>query len=104
MGRERAGRLGGSVMDAGFVLSQFCKVGALAGIAFACGVLVRRFGVLVNYTRKINHFSLFCVPQLLDVLFGVTPGLASGVVNGVATVAMFGLFWRPVRARLPWAQ
>lgn len=91
-------------MDAEFILSQMCKVAALAAIAFAGGLLVRHFGVLVNYTRKINHFALFCIPQALDMLFGVAHSILSGIVNGLATVAMFLLFWRPVRARVPAAQ
>jgi phytol kinase len=91
-------------MDPPFLVSQVVKVAALAGIAYAGGLLVRRFDVLVNYTRKINHFALYCIPQLIDVLFEVTRSAFSGVVNGLATVAMFILFWKPIRGRLSWAQ
>jgi phytol kinase len=91
-------------MDASLVLSQILKVALLAGIAFGCGLLVQRFGVKVNYTRKINHFALFSLPLALDDYFGVARGIMPGIVNGFATVAMFGVFWEPVRSRLTWAQ
>src|SRR5262245_11310695 len=91
-------------MDVTLVLTQILKIALLAGTAFAGGLLVRDWGVRVNYTRKINHFALFCVPQALDDLFGVARGIVPGVVNGFATVAMFTVFWEPLRTRLAWAQ
>ncbi len=91
-------------MDTAFFVSQVLKIVALAAIAYLGGRLVQRFGVLVNYTRKINHFALYCVPQLLDTLFAVTHSAFSGVVNGLATCAMFVLFWTPVRSRVAFAQ
>lgn len=91
-------------MDVELVVSQFFKIGILAGTAFLGGLLVRYYGVRVNYTRKVNHFALFCIPQALDDLFGVTRGIVPGIVNGFATVAMFTVFWEPVRSRLAWAQ
>src|SRR5262245_48151496 len=91
-------------MDASLVVSQVVKVGLLSGIAFGGGLLVRNWGVRVNYTRKINHFALFCLPQALDDIFGVARGITPGLVNGFATVAMFAVFWGPVRSRLRWAQ
>lgn len=91
-------------MDTALVVSQVFKVGLLAGISFWGGLLVRNHGVKVNYTRKINHFALFCLPQALDDMFGVARGIMPGIVNGFATVAIFAVFWRPLRSRLGWAQ
>ena len=92
------------LMDTTLVVSQVFKVALLAGIAFAGGLLVRNYGVKVNYTRKINHFALFCLPQAMDDIFGVARGVMPGIVNGFATVAMFTVFWGPLRSRLTWAQ
>lgn len=91
-------------MDTALIVSQIFKISLLAGIAFGCGLLVQRYGVKVNYTRKINHFALFCLPQALDDIFGVARGITPGIVNGFATVALFGVFWEPIRSRMTWAQ
>jgi len=92
------------MMESSLVVSQLLKIAMLAGIAFTGGLLVRYWGVRVNYTRKINHFALFCLPQALDDVFGVARGIMPGIVNGFATVAMFTVFWEPLRTRLSWAQ
>lgn len=91
-------------MDFPLIVSQMFKIALLAGIAFGGGLLVRHYQVKVNYTRKINHFALFCLPQALDDVFGVARGIMPGVVNGFATVALFGVFWTPIRTRVQWAQ
>lgn len=96
--------MGLSSMDANLILAQFLKISMLCAIAFLCGILVQKWGVRVNYTRKINHFALFCLPQAIDDLFLVSRGVVPGIVNGFATVAMFGAFWEPVRSRVSWAQ
>lgn len=91
-------------MDQTLIASQFCKVVILVLVAFGCGCLVRRHGVRVNYTRKINHFALFCLPPWIDLWFGVPNGVPAGVANGLSTGLLFAMFMAPVRARLPIAE
>jgi len=94
-------------VDTAFIISQISKVVILAAIAYGGGLVVRRYDVMVNYTRKINHFALYCVPPLLDTFFGVTEtafSAFSGAINGLATVAVFVLFWKPIRTRFSFAQ
>lgn len=104
-GASLDGRFHGiDLMDVAFFASQISKVILLATIAYIGGILVRDFSVRVNYTRKANHFALYCIPQVLDSAFKVTPCIAAGIVNVIATVAIFILFWQPVRTRFAFAQ
>lgn len=91
-------------MDGVLIVSQITKIALLSLVAYGSGILVRNYGVRVNYTRKINHFALFCLPQALDDALGVARGVMPGIINGFATVALFGVFWEPLRSRLAWAQ
>lgn len=91
-------------VDNGLLFSQICKVTALALVALGSGLLVLRHGVRVNYTRKINHFALFCLPPWIDILFDVPNGVPAGIANGLSTGLLFAFFMAPVRARVPIAQ
>lgn len=91
-------------MDNGFFASQLCKVLVLSLVALGGGVLVLRRGMRVNYTRKINHFALFCLPPWLDLWFDVPSGIPAGVASGLSTGVLFAFFMAPIRARVPIAE
>ena len=48
-----------------FIMDFSIKIGIYFIIMYLSGLLVLKKGVKVNYTRKINHFSLLAVPFLL---------------------------------------
>ncbi len=60
--------------SATFWISQALIIGSLSLIAYLCGLLVRHGNVLVNYTRKVNFFALFLIPNLVSYL--ALPGVS----------------------------
>ena len=51
-----------------FTIAQFMKFSLYFFVWFIGGLLVLKKGIKVNYTRKINHFSLLFIPYLLDLI------------------------------------
>ena len=52
-------------------------------IAYSAGSLVFYKGVKVNYTRKINHFSLFFIPMFLDKIIPIELSLELIIIGSV---------------------
>ena len=50
-----------------FLMDFLIKMAIYFTIMYLTGLMVLKKGVKVNYTRKINHFSLLAVPFLLGV-------------------------------------
>ena len=84
-----------------FVATQLWKIAVLGGVAYLGGLLVRHGGIRVNYTRKINHFTLFFIPQLINQFYAYdrTPLTRVGAVS--ITFAMLFVYLRPIRTRIP---
>jgi dolichol kinase len=86
-------------MELSFWLNQLIRVLLLYTIAYVTGRWVETSNIKVNYTRKINHFALFFLPQLLMKLNPFTPTVATtltGSLIGILTLAIYAL---PLRNR-----
>lgn len=90
-----------------FVIDFILKTTIYLIIMYATGILVLRKNVKVNYTRKINHFSLMIVPFLLSAISPAPPSnsgsetLLMQAVMLLSGLAFFILFLKPVRDRIP---
>ncbi len=67
---------------------------------YLCGILVQDYSVLVNYTRKVMHFSLFFLPQFLLTFFPYQSSAFTGIVNAILTMGVLGLFIQPLRSKI----
>lgn len=94
-------------MELGFFVEMAIKMGIFYIIMYMTGLLVLRKGVKVNYTRKINHFTLLVVPFLLGMIMG--PGNASDgappdffmqVIGLLSGLLFFVIFLKPIRERV----
>ena len=77
------------------------KAVVLFSTQYGTGVLVLRYGVRVNYTRKINHFVLFFTDPVLYWLFRTEPIPGEELKIALISLAFFGIYVKPVRARVP---
>lgn len=68
-------------------------------IHYLCGLLVIRYDVKVNYTRKINHFAFFFLPVLLQSVIAYDYSAAAFLMDIVFVFAFLTLFIEPVRSR-----
>ena len=68
-------------------------------VAYASGSLVYYKGVKVNYTRKINHFSLFFIPMFLDKFIPVKPSLELLIIGSILAVTGLIIYIKPVRIK-----
>lgn len=70
------------------------------GISFGAGQLVLMRGVKVNYTRKINHFSLYFVPLLVDKIVPYEITSATGLARLGIILFCLGVMIRPIRQQI----
>jgi phytol kinase len=68
-------------------------------MAYFSGLLAEKRILKVNYTRKINHFAISFLPELLLILFTVQQSHFKIVISTAITVLYFVLFTKPVRNR-----
>ncbi|MEC9359569.1 MAG: hypothetical protein VX836_17070 [Pseudomonadota bacterium] len=84
------------------VLFELLKFGSIGSLMWVSGYSVHRFGIRVNYTRKLNHFFLFFWQFVLRAKFEATGLTASRVVDGGLTLfCLTAIFVRPLRQRVP---
>ncbi len=82
-----------------FWLGMLVEVLALGSIAYASGILATKYGVKVNYTRKINHFAIFFLPVFIADAFPFDPTLSTILVNAGIFALALALLTKPVRTR-----
>ena len=84
------------------VESTLLKGFALLAIMLGSGWLARR-GVKVNYTRKINHVSIFFLPVAIDRQLAVETFADIEYLFSSAAIVTLSLlfFWEPIRSRIP---
>ncbi len=88
-------------MTANFFYSQAILILIYYTIAFLGGTAVQKLGVKVNYTRKINHFSLFFLPMLLVLYFPYTPGLLPTILAFCFGIISLLIYVKPIREHVP---
>lgn len=87
-------------MSTEFLLNTMLFLILYFGISFGAGQLVLVQGVKVNYTRKINHFSLYFVPLLVDRIVSYEITLATGLARLGIILFCLGVMVRPIRERI----
>ncbi len=90
-----------AVIDVSFLLTQAMSLMLLFVVQYSSGLLVLRYGVKVNYTRKINHFLLFVVPILLNSEYAVDQTVGLFVLGASLAVFKFVFYVKPIRDRVP---
>jgi phytol kinase len=84
-----------------FWISQALIIGSLSLIAYLCGLLVHHGNVLVNYTRKVNFFALFLIPNLVNYLIPYPASPATTTLRTVFFILALAIFVAPIRKRIP---
>ncbi len=87
-------------MDPNFWWWELGQTAIFTGVAYSSGLLVERFGVKVNYTRKVNFFALYLVPLVLGRLFPYSRTLGTTVLSGLGAALMLGIFLKQIRSRV----
>lgn len=82
-----------------FWLNEIIRTAVLFVSAYFLGLWVLRRGIRVNYTRKIQHFTLFFVPMVLAAYIPFTPSLYTVFGSGLVFLASLALFTQPIRSR-----
>jgi dolichol kinase len=88
-------------MLSAFWLNSTIKFISLCLITYGTGNLVFHKNIKVNYTRKINHFSLFFVPMFLDKFIPYGKSIELFLLSGVITICTLFIFIQPVRSQIP---
>lgn len=86
-----------------FLINFLIKTGIYFIIMYLSGLLVLKKGVKVNYTRKINHFSLLAIPFLLSIILrssGGTNDYILQIVGLLSGLLFFIIFLKPIRERV----
>jgi phytol kinase len=89
-----------------FVIDSSIKMGVYLIIMYLSGLFVLKKGVKVNYTRKINHFSLLAVPFLFGIISRSKPSGGGAndcviqIIGLLSGLLFFVLFFKPIRERV----
>ncbi len=86
-------------MEHSFWFNQVVRVLLLYTLAYLTGRWVEVAHIKVNYTRKINHFALFFLPQLLMKLNPFTPTVATTLIGSLIGILTLAIYIRPLRNR-----
>ncbi len=84
-----------------FWVFQLCKFLVLALVAYISGILAQKLILKVNYTRKINHFAISFLPELLMVAFAISNSTSNIILSTSISVLYFIFFTKPIRSRIP---
>jgi len=95
-----------------FITAQIIKTTLYFLVWYCGGLLVLKKGVKVNYTRKINHFSLLFIPFILDMILKASPSTGNESTGSMQSDILFSalglllglsyllLFIPPIRNRI----
>jgi dolichol kinase len=87
-------------MGVSFWIFQLFKFIVLALVAYLSGLLAQKKLLKVNYTRKINHFAISFLPELLLILFAISNTKNNVIVSTAITILYFLFFIKPIRSRI----
>ncbi len=82
-----------------FIIYQGVLLSLLFSIYFLSGLLVKNAGIKVNYTRKINHFALFFLPYILEMLLVYSRSQTTKFLGLIISVSMLAVFSQTIRER-----
>lgn len=89
------------MLDVNFWLNNACAFTTLFLVSYFNGVWVKTKGVKVNYTRKINHFTLFLSFPTVTLLIPYEKTLATSGWGIILTLLSLAIYARPIRSRVP---
>ena len=91
------------------LIAQLIKTAIIFIVWYLSGLLVLKKNVKVNYTRKINHFTLLIIPYLMDMILKRTEDADTGsnsegdiilsAIGLLLGLSYFLLFLKPIRDR-----
>jgi dolichol kinase len=79
--------------------NELLKVIVLYGLTYFLGLFVIKYGVRVNYTRKVFHFFLFFIPFLLTERLPFQASIFTLLMSDLIFLLWIGIFIEPIRAR-----
>lgn len=82
------------------LLNQLVNIFTLCLIQYSTGCLAKYKKVKVNYTRKINHFTLFFVPIFLGQGYAYEEAFGLFVLGAMLAIAKFIFYIKPIRQRI----
>lgn len=82
------------------VLNQLTEFIVIHILAIFLGLLVIKYKIKVNYTRKINHFFVFFLPYLLKTVFPYKESLWSQIFIACVGLATLIIYLKPIRQRV----
>jgi len=88
-------------MGISFWVFQLLKFIVLALVAYVSGLLAQKMILRVNYTRKINHFAISFLPELLMVAFAISNSTTNILVSTFISILYFVFFTKPIRSSVP---
>ncbi|EEG77450.1 diacylglycerol/polyprenol kinase family protein [Dethiobacter alkaliphilus] len=90
-----------AIFELSFLLNQAISLTALCLIQYTNGYLAEHKNVKVNYTRKINHFTLFVIPILLNRGYAYDQSFGLFALGAFLAVFKFIFYIKPIRDRVP---
>ncbi len=88
-------------MNSSIWLNKAVILSMLYFINYCTGYLVINRDVKVNYTRKINHFSLFFLPVFIERFLSFEHTPVNYLIGCIIGVASLLVYLHPVRSRVP---
>jgi dolichol kinase len=83
-----------------FFFNQLTEFVLIHAIALLLGFLVRKYGIRVNYTRKINHFFVFFFPYLLKRIFPFEETIITQSILACVGLATLIIYLKPFRMNI----
>lgn len=88
------------MLNAPVFYNQLINIATLCLIQYSTGWLAKYKQVKVNYTRKINHFTLFFVPILIGRGYAIEESFGLFALGAVLALVKFVFYIQPIRKRI----
>ncbi|MES2617089.1 MAG: hypothetical protein V4613_04375 [Bacteroidota bacterium] len=83
------------------IINQIIEFIVVHCIAFTLGIMVLKKGWRVNYTRKINHFTIFFSPYIIRHYFPYPDDTSNLLLSVAISLSVFLIYIKPVRNNIP---
>lgn len=91
----------GNHKDYHFLLEKLINFIIIGTVYYLNGkILVQKYKIKINYTRKINHFTIWVLPFLIDYIFDLESSLTASLWNIVFALLGFVLLTIPIRRKI----